>query len=265
MYPFERLHEIVNYMRKMDMAKVSELSQQMDVSESTIRRDLQRLESDGIVEVHYGVAKLRSRYPEFVRRPYPERAVLHAEEKSLIAKKALGVIDAETSILLDAGSTTAAIAKELQSWPHNLTVVTTTLETATILKSNSRISVVLIGGLLRGSGESMVGELAEAMLDRLHVPIAFVGAAGVTVENGVMYADPLEAQIRRKIVQRSAKVVLVADHSKFGKPALVSVFPLDQVHCVITGYQIPSEYHQLMVSRGINVMLADRPESLVND
>ncbi|MCR4425119.1 MAG: DeoR family transcriptional regulator, partial [Firmicutes bacterium] len=144
------------------------------------------------------------------------------------------------------------------------TVVTTTFNIATLLKCNSNISVILIGGLLRGPGESMVGELAEAMLDRLHVPKAFIGAAGVTAENGIMYANPLEAQIRRKIVQRSRTVVLVADHSKFGRPALVSVCPLTQVHHVITGHGILPEFYTLMVSNGIKVTMVghDSPSSL---
>ncbi|MCR4425120.1 MAG: DeoR family transcriptional regulator, partial [Firmicutes bacterium] len=117
MYPLERRSKIIELMREGGVAEIGQLSQQMGVSESTVRRDLRRLEDDGIVEVHYGAARLKQQSCEFVARPYPERAVLHAKEKALIAKAALRLIEGETSILLDAGSTTAEIAKELQTWP----------------------------------------------------------------------------------------------------------------------------------------------------
>lgn len=262
MYPIERRARIVEMMKIPGMVEIRELSRRMGVSESTIRRDLRKLEDEGVVQVHYGAAKLTQREGEFVTRSFPERAALNSAEKTLIARAALQLIDDKEPILLDAGSTTAAIARELQNWAHELTVVTTALNIATLLKSNPNISVILVGGVLRTPGESLVGELAEAMLDRLHVPRAFIGAAGVTIEDGVMYANPFEAQIRRKIVQRSRTVVLVADHSKFGRPGLVSVCPLSSVHHVITGNQVPTEYVEWMRLHGVAVTLvgSDRLE-----
>ena len=101
--------------------------------------------------------------------------------------------------------------------------MTTTLNIATLLKANSHLSVIMIGGLLRGPDVSMVGEIAEAMLDRLQIPRAFIGAAGITPEEGVMYAQPLEAEIRRKMIERRHSIVLVADHSKFGRSSRISL------------------------------------------
>lgn len=264
MYPTERRDSIISILSKKDIVKVSGLSESMGVSESSIRRDLRGLEREGIVQLFYGGAKLTDNAKAVMSRPYTERTALNAHEKILIARKAMTLIEEGECILLDAGSTTAALAYELREYHRRLTVVTTAPNIALILKSNPYISVILTGGLLRTPGESLIGELAEATLDRLHISKAFVGAAGIVMENGdtgddmhVMYGNLLEGQVRKKILETIPDVTVLADHTKFGRKALVAVFSIAFAQCVVTNKAIPAEYLDWLTKSGVRTVIAD--------
>lgn len=260
MYPTERRDSIISILGKKDIVKVSELSETMGVSESSIRRDLRGLEREGIVQSFYGGAKLTDNAKALIRRPYTERTSLNAHEKTLIARKSMTLIEEDECILLDAGSTTAALAYELREWPRRLTVVTTAPNIALILQSNPYLSVILTGGLLRTPGESLIGELAEATLDRLHITKAFVGAAGIVMENddmNVMYGNLLEGQVRKKILETIPNVIVLADHTKFGRKALVAVFSIASAQYLITNKAIPSKYLDWLEKKNVKTVIAD--------
>ena len=170
------------------------------------------------------------------------------------------LIEEDECILLDAGSTIATLAYELREWPHRLTVVTTAPNIALILQTNPYISVILTGGLLRTPGESLVGELAEATLNRLHISKALVGAAGIVMENddmNVMYGNLLEDQMRKRIFKNIRNVIVLADHTKFGRQALVSAFSVTSAQCIVTSKSIPSKYLDWLTKNDVKTVIAD--------
>jgi DeoR/GlpR family transcriptional regulator of sugar metabolism len=228
------------------------LCQVLDSSESTVRRDLVALQDEGVLRrVHGGAMGVRSqgsRAEDFAG--HARRMV--AEKRRIAAATAELVEDGQT-LILDAGSTVAAVARALLD--RSLHVVTNSLPIAEILGEARRIDVTLTGGQLDPQFGVVLGPLCEEMLGSLAVDLAVMGIGGVT-EKGLSNSNPLVVGSERKMIEVARRVIIVSDHTKFGRAALIPLAPLDAVDVVVSDRGLDPAHRDWLRSHDIDVRLA---------
>jgi len=245
----ERYDKIVQLVNERGSIRVTELSELCQVTEETIRRDLDRLEQAGrLRRSHGGAVSVKDQQPEI---PYFEREITHAEEKKRIAEAAIKLIQPKDRILLDASSTAWYMAASMPDIP--LTVLTNSIKVAMELSSKEKIEVISTGGILASRSLSYVGPLAERSLDAYHVDKAFLSCKGVHLERGVSESNELQARIKHKMVGMADQVILVADSSKFGVQAFTHVADLNDVDTIITDERLPAVILSQLQDRQISV------------
>ncbi|MFD0714078.1 DeoR/GlpR family DNA-binding transcription regulator [Paenibacillus sp. GCM10027626] len=246
----ERYEMIVQLVNERGSIRVSELSELCQVTEETIRRDLDRLEAAGrLRRSHGGAVSVKDRnQPE---TPYFEREIIHAEEKRRIAEAAITRIEPRDRILLDASSTAWYMASIMPDIP--ITVLTNSIKVATELSSKERVDVISTGGLLAQRSLSFVGPLAERSLDAYHVNKVFLSCKGVHLERGISESNELQARIKEKMISIADEVIVLADASKFGVNAFTYVADLNDVDSIITDRSIEQEMVARLEERQISV------------
>ncbi|OXM85172.1 DeoR/GlpR family DNA-binding transcription regulator [Paenibacillus rigui] len=247
----ERYEKIVSLVNQRGAVRVSELSELFQVTEETIRRDLDRLEQAGrLSRSHGGAVSIKDDpQPEI---PYAEREITYAEEKKRIAQAAIQRIEPKDRILLDASSTAWYMAAEVPDLP--LTVLTNSIKVATELSSKEKISVISTGGQLAQRSLSFVGPLAERSLDAYHVDKVFLSCKGVHLERGISESNELQARIKERMIGMADEVILLVDSSKFGVQAFTQVTDLSEIDVIITDHRIARETLEQLQDRGIEVI-----------
>ncbi|MDH6374670.1 DeoR family L-fucose operon activator [Paenibacillus sp. PastF-3] len=243
---YERIVELVN---ERGSIRVSELSTLCQVTEETIRRDLDRLEKAGrLLRSHGGAVSLRDRQPE---TPYAEREIMNAAEKQQIAREAVLMIKLGDRILLDASTTAWYMASHLPDMP--LTVLTNSIKVAAELSGKERIDVISTGGQLSRRSMSFVGHLAERSLELYHVDKMFFSCKGFHLERGASESNELQAMVKRKMISIAEQVILLCDSSKFGIQAFTHVATTSELDVVITDYSPATE--QLKQLQELNIAI----------
>ncbi|WP_028552509.1 DeoR/GlpR family DNA-binding transcription regulator [Paenibacillus sp. UNC451MF] len=247
----ERYEKIVSVVNQRGAIRVSELSELFQVTEETIRRDLDRLEQAGrLTRSHGGAVSIKDdQQPEI---PYFEREITYAEEKKRIAQAAIKRIAPKDRILLDASSTAWYMAAEVPD--HPLTVLTNSIKVATELSSKEKIEVISTGGLLAQRSLSYVGPLAERSLDTYHVDKLFLSCKGVHLDRGISESNELQARIKERMIGMADEVILLVDSSKFGIQAFTHVADLSEVDVIITDRRIAKDTLEQLQDRGISVI-----------
>lgn len=252
MYPEERQQWIVEHARAVGRVEVAVLAEELDVTTETIRRDLKALERHGVLRRVHGGAIPVERLgfePGLAARD----AVL-TSEKERIAKAALAELPAEGSILLDAGTTTARLAEALPL-DRELVVLTNGLPIAMALSGRPNLTVLMIGGRVRGRTLAAVDSWALQALADSYVDVAFLGTNGVSLARGLTTPDTTEAAVKRAMIRSARRCVLLADHTKIGSDHLARFADLEDLDVIITDSGIdPEEADQLRV-RGPRVLV----------
>jgi len=230
--PAERQRKILESIHSRGSAKIQLLSRLLNVSEATVRRDLKVLTARGLIDRTHGGAVLPETSTAFEKLYAEKRTQLQEEKRRIGAAAAARVRDGET-IILDSGSTTIEVARHLTHHKH-LTIITYDLFIAGSVDYDDTTSVLVSGGTLRPGFNVLVGSEAENFFRKIRVNKAFLGADAIHPEQGVFNATFSEHAVKQRIVEATQEVILVADHSKFGKVALVNVCPLDAVHRIVT-------------------------------
>jgi len=239
-------------LESQDFVDLATLCRDLASSESTVRRDLIALQDEGVLKrVHGGAMAVRStgsRGDDFAG--HARRMV---DEKRRIAVATAALIEDGQTLVLDGGSTVAAVARELLG--RSLHVVTNSLPIAEILGEARRVDVTLTGGQLDTQLGVMLGPLCEQMLASLAVDVAIMGIGGVT-EKGLSNSNPLVVGSERKMIEVARKVVIVSDHTKFGHGALIPLAPLDVVDVVVSDTGLSAEHQDELRAHDIDVRLA---------
>jgi DeoR family transcriptional regulator, fructose operon transcriptional repressor len=208
-----------------------DLAERLGVTPETIRRDLTTLERHGVLRRVHGGA-IPAERPRF-EPAVAERSLVHRDEKDAIAAAALAEIPEEGAILLDSGTTTAALAERLPEG-RGLTVITNSLSIGLTLSSRPGITVLALGGRVRGRTFAAVDTWALRALEQTYVDVAFVGTNGISVAHGLTTPDPAEAEVKRMMVQRARRAVVLADHAKFESDHLIRFAELSDIDLVIS-------------------------------
>ncbi|GAA2621391.1 DeoR/GlpR family DNA-binding transcription regulator [Streptomyces axinellae] len=260
---------ILEEVRRRGGARVNELTRKLSVSDMTVRRDLDALARQGALEkVHGGavpVAEASTHEPGF-----EAKSALELSAKEDIARAAAVMAQPGSAIALSGGTTTFALAQHLLEVP-NLTVVTNSVRVADVFHSAQRSSgavqagrpgtatVVLTGGV-RTPSDSLVGSVADAAIRSLHFDVLFLGVHGISVEAGLSTPNLAEAETNRCFVDSARRVIVVADHTKWGTVGLSSFASLDQVDTLVTDAGLPEEAREQIQEQHPQLVVAGEPE-----
>ncbi len=225
----------------------------LGASAASIRRDLRRLQQAGLLTRTHGGAM--SNVAAAFEPSLAEKEDRFQPEKAAIARVAAGLIEDGDTVLLDSGSTTFEIARLLRQ-RREVTVVTNAINIARELAS-ADVEVILTGGSLRGKTLSLVGPIAGATLEVLHVDKLFLATNGVDVKKGLTTPNLAEAQAKKAMVDSAREVILVADHSKFGRVAFGQFCPLNRLDRVITDRAPGAEFLTALGECGVELLLAE--------
>jgi DeoR family fructose operon transcriptional repressor len=234
-----------------EFADLDTLCQELEASESSVRRDLIALESDGVLRRVYGGA-IATQARDHVL-DFDWQSTRMAEEKKRIAAAAAALIEDGQTVIFDGGSTTAAVASELVN--RDLHVITNSLAIADVLHDARRIEVTLTGGYFYPRLRAMLGPICEQMLAGVSADVVVMGIGGVT-EAGFSNSNTLVVGPELKMLEVSRKVILVADHTKFGRKAVIPLAPLGAAHVVVSDSGLDSQYERMIRESGPQVVLA---------
>jgi len=239
MYAPERHQAILDTAREWGRVEVAGLARDLAVTPETVRRDLTALERRGVLRrVHGGAIPVERLTAEL---GVHDRETHAADEKERIARAALDELPDGGSIILDAGTTTVRLA-ELLPLDRELTVVTHSIPVANALVDRPNITLHVLGGIVRVRTLAAVGEWTKSQVSEVFADVAFMGTNGLSVERGITTPDLAEAAVKRALITAARRVVVLADHTKFGREDFARVAPLSAVDTVITDSGLDSEF-----------------------
>ena len=232
-------------------ATLEELVRVLGVSESTIRRDLEVLDLSGSVKRTHGGAV----YAGEVRSmpPFDERTETAAAEKRAIGQATAALLQDGDTVLLDGGTTTLEVARALVG--RRMQVVTNSLPIAQLLASSQQTDLILIGGYVYPRTGVALGPLAIATMQSIRVRTAILGAGGIVPE-GIYNSNLLLVETERQMMSCGQEVMIVADHTKFGRLALARLCGLDEVHSIVADSNLGGEHRAILESAGLAIHIA---------
>jgi DeoR/GlpR family transcriptional regulator of sugar metabolism len=257
-----RRKEIVEILQLQQSVMVPELSKRYLVTEETIRKDLEKLEKEGLLKrTHGGAVKLPDIGQEL---PFSIRNVTNMEEKKRIAVEAAKLVNDYDVIALDPSSTSLQLAYELR-FKRGLTVVTNSLNVLDVLKEATSLQVFSTGGSFHTQSLCFVGEAAEEMIKRHVIGKVFLSTRGVNLSNGLMEPNEQEARMKKVFIEMSKEVILLQDHSKFDKAAFYPIAPLERIDCLVTDDDIPDDYSKKLLMLGKRLIIARREDATADN
>jgi DeoR family transcriptional regulator of aga operon len=248
----ERRRKILELLHQDGKVLVNGLAHRFATSQVTIRQDLEALHGQGQLHRTHGGA-LPVRAAALVDRSLQDKEKLYRREKHRIAVAAARQVEEGQSVVLDSGSTTTAVARELRRF-RQLTVITNAVNIAAEL-AGGEVEVILTGGSLRPNSFSLVGPLAEATLRRLSADILFLGVDGFDPAFGLTTPNVMEAKVNQVMLHIARRRVVVCDSSKFGSRSLSLIALPGAIHQVITDRGLSAEDERALREAGIEVTI----------
>jgi DeoR/GlpR family transcriptional regulator of sugar metabolism len=247
---------ILERVREEGAVRVSDLVRTLGVSDMTVRRDLELLHERGLLEkVHGGAAAIEG--SSLFEPGFTIKSSLMETEKELIAGIAAGLVTPGTAIALSAGTTTFALAKRLTEVP-GLTVLTNSVPVADVLHLDGRTDqTVILSGGVRTPSDALVGPFAVDVIRSLHVDIVFMGSHGIDPVSGFTTPNILEAETNRALIEAGRRLVVVADHTKWGVIGVSSVAPLGAADTIITDSGLDPAARNQIAATVRRLMLVD--------
>jgi DeoR family fructose operon transcriptional repressor len=231
----ERRDKIAEIINIKGFARIEDLKELFGVSEMTIYRDLQKLENDGLLRKTIGGAIKSIDFFVGGESSFTQRLKTSWEEKKAIAKEAIGMIENGDSIIIDAGSTPYALAMEIsRSALKELTVITNSVIGQLELSKNKDVKVLSTGGMMRYNALSLVGSSAEKFIEKISVDKLFLSTKAIAGDGRLMDPDLDESRVKELYIRSAKDVILLADHSKFGKEALCNFASFSDIDVLIT-------------------------------
>jgi DeoR family transcriptional regulator, glycerol-3-phosphate regulon repressor len=215
---------------RQGFAPIDALAQQFHVTPQTIRRDINQLSAAGALQRFHGGAGLPSSVENLA---YPARQVLCLEEKRRIARLCARHVPEHASLFINIGTTTEEVAKALLHH-KGLSVVTNNLNVASILAGKPDFRVIVAGGLVRSRDRGLVGEATLDLIRQFKVDIGIIGISGIDLDGALLDFDYREVRVAQAIIENSRKVFLTADHTKFGRNAMVRLGSIHQIRALFT-------------------------------
>ncbi len=253
MLAIDRRNEILERIQREGSVRVTELSLVFGVTEETIRRDLEKLETEGLVSRTYGGAVLNKSTKEDLSIHIREGR--NPEEKNRIARKVAELVGDGESLMLDASTTTMFVARHLVE-KKGLTIITNSLRVPMEMAGKSDAEIILAGGTFRPGSLSIVGSRAADMLSGYYVDKAILGCKGFDPEQGTYEPHEMEADIKKKMRACAGTLILVADRSKFNQRSFIRTIDIDEIDAVVTDGKLPEAVEAQLQQRNISLYYA---------
>lgn len=248
----ERHRLILEKLTKDKHLEVMDLCNDLDVSAVTIRKDLKLLEQKGLLFRTHGGATLEN--PYIIERSVVDKEKIYIEEKNGIAQLAAQRIVENDSILIASGTTVQALSKFIQA-KNRLTVITSSIHVVLHLIHDKNIDILQLGGYIRHSSASVIGNYAEYVLNNVSCSKLFLGVDGIDLEYGLSTANLEEAELNKKMLNAAQKVIVLADSSKFGKKSFAKICDLLEVDEIITNNGISKMVIKRLEEKDIKVTI----------
>ncbi len=255
MTTYERRQSLLDILRKQPGLRVPELAMALNVSEGTVRNDLNALEQEALlIRVHGGA--VLNQQGQFQNNSFFRRYQEHAAAKLAIAREAAVLVNDGDSILMDASSTSYYFAKALFE-RRRLRVITNGFEVARELAQNATNTVVLIGGVVNNDSSSVTGLVSEQIIEELHIQKAFLSCSGFSLERGMTEVHLAEAQLKRKVIESSQQLFAMVDSSKFGKEDLTSFARPERINRLFTDSHLSPDWTERLRQAGIDFTICE--------
>lgn len=249
----DRRNEILKKVQDEKSVKVPELSKRYQVTEETIRRDLEKLEADGHIKRTYGGAVLSESTNADLSASI--RETTNTDGKNKIGKKASEYINDGATIIMDSSTTSLFVAKHLKE-KMDITIITNSLKIPNELLHNQGSKVILTGGTLNAKAMSFVGHLAESAFDNYFVDWAVLSCRGLSEAKGATEPNDMEAEIKKRMIKSAERVMLVVDQTKFDHKAFVKSIDLKDVDVIITDHPLSQQWAEYFKELDIQVVYA---------
>jgi DeoR family glycerol-3-phosphate regulon repressor len=251
----ERHHKIEQLVRAKGFVTIEHLAEQCNVTPQTIRRDINVLSSEGVIHRYHGGAGLP---PSTENVAYTQRKVLCLREKEQIANMVASRIPDHASLFINIGTTTEEIAK-LLCGHERLRVITNSLNVASILAGNDQFEIIVAGGLVRPRDGGIVGPLTIDFIQQFRVDFGIIGISGIDMDGTLLDFDYREVRAARAIIDNSRKVFLAADHTKFGRNAMVRLGSIGEVDALFTDRPPTESFIEVMNAADVELHVAEPP------
>ncbi|NWO22097.1 DeoR/GlpR transcriptional regulator [Oribacterium sp. oral taxon 102] len=232
MHAIERAEHIMTALQRDKVVVVTELSHEMQVTEETVRKDLEKLENQGKLHRVHGGAYLNDGFGN--ETPYAVRSRILRAEKDRIGRQCLKLVREQEPVFLDASTTAASLARALAESRKRLIVITNSLEVVKILEAAPQIRLVLLGGEFDRAYGAFEGSSVIMQLRQYYIQTAFLSGAGISLEAGMTDSAPGSAEIRRAVIERASRRVLMADMTKIGRNGPYVIGELGDVDCLVS-------------------------------
>ena len=247
----ERRNRLLELVRSHGFASLPDLADKLQVSESTVRRDLDQLESNGSAKRTHGGVFYTGTSPKLPH--FDERQPAQWDKKRLIARRAAELIENGDTLLLDGGTTAYEVARLLAGRP--LQIVTNSLPVANLIASSANTDLVLLGGYVYPRTGVSLGPYANEMLARLNVRKTVLSVAAIN-ERGFFNSNLLLVETERAMMEAGEEVIVVADSTKFGHQSLAHLAPLAAAHYLVVDDEITTDWRQQITAAGVKLLIA---------
>ena len=246
--------ELLEEVRRARSVSVEALAERFGVTLQTVRRDVRLLAEAGLLARFHGGVRLPSSTTENIA--YRQRQALNDDAKRCIARAVAQAVPNGCSLLINIGTTTEAIARELLGH-KGLRVITNNLNVAAILSDNPDCEVIVAGGVVRARDRGIVGEVTVDFIQQFKVDIGLIGISAIEADGTLRDFDYREVKVARAIIEHSRQIWLAADHSKFNRPAMVELARLDHLDRLYTDAAPPEPFPHLLAEAGVQCVVAE--------
>jgi DeoR/GlpR family transcriptional regulator of sugar metabolism len=253
LFASERRQLILNILEEKKRVTVKDLAKDVNVSEATLRTDLNVLEEEGLLTRTHGGAVLNEDFSSS-KKSFSEREKKNRDSKLIIAQKAIELIERKDCILLDASTTALELAKLLRESSLHITVVTNGISTAIELKENPGINVILIGGMARMGSMALEGTLGTNILNKINIDTMFTSASGFTIEEGLTDFNVYEVELKKIMIEKANRVIGMVDYSKIGTSSIATFATCEQLDTIITDKPFDEAFLKELSKQNIKVV-----------
>ncbi|WP_432468543.1 DeoR/GlpR family transcriptional regulator [Agarivorans sp. Z349TD_8] len=258
----QRHQQILQILKTQGFVATEQFVESLAVSPQTIRRDLNNLAEQQLIHRHHGGASLLS--SSVVNDSYAKRKIKQATEKQSIARKLAEQIPNGASLFLDIGTTSETLAKALLKH-RDLRIITNNIHVANILMSKDDFQVILAGGTLRNKDGGIVGEATTDFIHQFRLDYGLITVSGIDLDGSLLDFDYHEARVTQAIIACSRKVILAADHSKFGRNAMINIGNISQVDQFYSDRAVPQAIADILKRAQIPLVLCPDPINLLTE
>lgn len=253
----QRLAAIVDLVKNHGFVSIDSLARDFNVTVQTVRRDLKTLSAEGQISRYRGGAGLPS---SIENMEYERRRVVHIDAKRRIAAAAAKDVPDHASLLMNIGTTTEQVARALCDH-QDLRIITNNLNVARTLSENTDFRIVITGGTIRNRDGGIIGQVTRDMIEQFRVDIAIIGISGIDLDGTLYDYDMDEVICSQAIIRHARRIFLVADHSKFGRPALMRVGHINQIGALYTDAKPPKEICSILETFDVKLVIASAEEA----